>query len=98
MSDLKCHWVDGIHASSCADHHFENGRCTRCSEPKRTTKVLTGTFRAVYHGSYLAADEVADDLSSHLDSGLNDRDDLRTWEFTVDTVHEIDGDPEGYDA
>jgi hypothetical protein len=32
-----------------------------------------------------------------LDAGLDDRDDLRTWDFKVELVAEMFGDPEGYD-
>jgi hypothetical protein len=66
-------------------------------EPERTTKILTGTFRVVFHGNYVPVDECAQRLDIALDAGLNDRDDLRTWDFKVTGAKELYGDPEGYD-
>lgn len=66
-------------------------------EREHTTKILTGTFRVVYHGSYVPVDECAQRLDIALDAGLNDRDDLRAWDFTVTGTKELYGDPEGYD-
>lgn len=68
------------------------------SESKRTTKILTGTFRVVFHGDYVPADECETRLSIALDSGLDDRDDLRNWNFDVKSLTEVHGDPEGYDS
>lgn len=65
---------------------------------KRTTKILTGTFRVVFHGEYVPKDDVAGQLYHAIDMGLEDRDDLRSWDFDVSSVTEIDGDPEGYDG
>lgn len=63
----------------------------------RSTKVIHGTFRVIYHGDYVPADEVAQNLMGVLDGALDDRDDLRTWDFKVELVAEMFGDPEGYD-
>ena len=65
---------------------------------ERTTKYLTGTFRATFHGGYLDADECASYLEGWLDSGLEDRDDLRSWSFSVQSTEEVSGDPEGFDS
>ena len=65
---------------------------------ERTTKYVTGTFTATYHGRYVPADEIPGRLSAALDSGLNDRDDLRAWNFEIVEIDEVTGDPEGYDS
>lgn len=65
---------------------------------KRTTKYVTGTLKATFHGDYLDKDEVAGHLEGWLDGGLEDRDDLRSWTFELTSVTEVDGDPEGYDV
>lgn len=67
-------------------------------DEKRTTKILTGTFRVVYHGDYVPKDDVERHLHHALDAGLDDRDDLRAWDFVVTEITEVDGDPEGYDS
>ena len=59
---------------------------------------MTGTFTATFHGDYIDADAVSGYLEGWLDSGLDDRDDLRSWSFTVQDVREVTGDPEGYDS
>lgn len=64
---------------------------------KRTTKRVTGTFDLTFYGDYVRVDDVASHLDYYLDSGLEDRDDLRTWDFTVTGIEELDGDPDGYD-
>lgn len=65
---------------------------------KRTTKVVTGTFRMVFHGDYVALDEIPGRIDAWTDAGLEDRDNLRTWRFEVTEITEVDGDPEGYDS
>ena len=67
-------------------------------EPACTTKYVTGTFTATFYGDYIDADAVVQHLDGWLDSGLDDRDDLRSWTFTVQDVREVTGDPEGYDS
>ena len=67
-------------------------------EPTCTTKYVTGTFTATFYGDYIDADAVVQHLDGWLDSGLDDRDDLRSWTFTVQDVREVTGDPEGYDS
>jgi hypothetical protein len=64
----------------------------------RTTKTVTGTFKATFHGDYLSADEVVFHLEQWIDAGLDDRDDLKGWTFSVEAVTEATGDPEGFDA
>lgn len=68
------------------------------SSEQRTTKYVTGTFTATFHGDYIDADDVETYLTGWLDAGLEDRDDLRTWDFTVTEIDERIGDPEGYDS
>lgn len=65
---------------------------------KRTTKRVTMTITATFYGDYVAADETAMCLQNWMDSGFNDRDDLRCWDFGPAEVTEIDGDPDGYDS
>ncbi len=74
------------------------GEAPEAPEPARTTKYLTGTFKVTFHGDYIAADAAAGHLEGWLDSGLDDRDDLRSWSFTVQDVREVPGDPEGFDS
>jgi hypothetical protein len=111
--EYKCRWTDGLHSSSWTEHDFVGGMCSRCLtfEPEaaaapagphehngpRSTKVLQGTFRVIYHGDYVTADEAAGHLMNALDAGLDDRDDLRSWDFKVEMSAELFGDPEGYD-
>lgn len=68
------------------------------SESKRTTKYVTGKFKVTYYGDYYAPDEITGNLTGILDDSLNDRDDVRSWEFTVNDIEVHNGDPEGYDA
>jgi hypothetical protein len=68
--------------------HFTRGR---------NTKVLRGTFEVVFHGDYVAAEDCMQYLDSYMDSGLDDRDDLRSWEFKLASLTQIEGDPEGFD-
>lgn len=65
---------------------------------ERTTKYVTITLKATFHGDYLAEDEVVAALEGWLDGGLNDRDDLRSWELGTTKVMEVHGDPEGFDS
>jgi hypothetical protein len=81
-------------------------KCRRCDTERdgwpmsatRTTKIVTLTVTATFHGDYLGSDEVATYLEGWIDAGLEDRDDLRRWKTDVGTVVEIDGDPEGFDS
>lgn len=73
--------------------HVEEHEVSR----KRTTKYVTGNFALVFHGDYVSADEIQGRLADYLDSGLDDRDDLRSWNFEVVQIDEVHGDPEGYD-
>lgn len=66
-------------------------------EPERTTKYVTATLKLTFHGDYIEKDDVAAYAEQWLDMGLEDRDDLRSWNFTVTEVREVAGDPEGYD-
>ena len=68
------------------------------SERQRTTKRVTGTFTLTFHGDYIDKDDVASYFQDWVDSGLDDRDDLRSWSFDIKTVTEEQGDPEGFDS
>ncbi len=50
-----------------------------------TRKFVTGTFTATFEGDYIPKDDIDNYLQQWLDSGLDDRDDLRGWSF--DIVH-----------
>ena len=63
---------------------------------ERTTKYVTLTVKAVFYGDYVDADETTARVQDWIDVGLNDRDDLRSWEFGEAEVSEVPGDPEGY--
>lgn len=65
---------------------------------ERTTKYVTLTLKATFHGGYIDADEVTGHLQGWIEGGLEDRDDLRNWSYGVASVVEVDGDPEGFDA
>jgi len=65
---------------------------------ERTTKYVTGTFKLTFHGDYYDTDEVQSVFQSWIDMGLEDRDNLRSWEFTVTKMEQVPGDPEGYDS
>lgn len=68
------------------------------TDPQRTTKYLSGTFHVVFHGDYVPVDETMNRLSAALDAGLEDLDDLRSWNFRLTNMTEVIGDPEGYDS
>lgn len=68
------------------------------SDDNRTTKYVEVTIRATFHGDYLDSDEVGPYLEQWIDSGLEDRDDLRGWTTTVRSVEQVPGDPHGYDS
>lgn len=65
---------------------------------ERTTKQVTGTFTLTFHGDYLDADVIPQYFDRWISAGLEDRADLRNWTFTVQSVREVTGDPEGFDA
>lgn len=65
--------------------------------PERITKIVTMIVTATFHGDYLASDEVASHLEGWIDTGLEDREDLREWKLNAGIVVEIHGDPNGYD-
>lgn len=64
----------------------------------RTTKYVTGTFKVIYHGDYIDVDEIAGVLDGILGSACEDRDDLQSYDFTVNDIEVRPGDPEGYDV
>lgn len=68
------------------------------AEPERTTKRVAGTFTLTFHGDYIDKDDVETYFQGWIDSGLDDRDDLRGWSFTVLSIREEQGDPEGFDS
>lgn len=65
---------------------------------ERTTKRVTGTFTLTFHGNYIDASDVPQYFEEWVSGGLEDRDDLRDWTFTVLSVREVTGDPEGFDS
>lgn len=65
---------------------------------ERTTKYVTLTLVATFYGGYYDAGEVTGRLQYWIDAGLNDRDDLRVWSYSLSDVVEADGDPEGFDS
>lgn len=65
---------------------------------KRTTKYVRTELTATFHGDYLDKDEVTQALEGWLDSGLDDRDDLRGWKLRIVEVREVSGDPERFDS
>lgn len=67
------------------------------SERERTTKRVTGTFTLTFYGDYIDASDIPRYFDQWVDSGLEDRDDLRGWNFVITEVDEVTGDPEGYD-
>lgn len=67
-------------------------------EEKRTTKRVTGTFAMTFYGDGVPVDLIRSRVDAWTDNGLNDREDLQSWDFEVTEIEEIDGDPEGYDV
>lgn len=67
-------------------------------DANRTTKRVTGTFTLTFHGDYIDADDIPQYLEQWIDSGLEDRDDLRGWNFDITEIDEVTGDPEGFDS
>jgi len=65
---------------------------------ERTTKRVVIALTATFHGDYIDADSVTAELEGWIDSGLDDRDDLRGWSVVPVSVVEIQGDPDGYDS
>lgn len=53
-----------------------------------TRKDVTGTFTATFKGDYIPKDEIEQYLMGWLDSGLDDRDNLRGWSFTITNITE----------
>jgi hypothetical protein len=67
------------------------------NEPERTTKYVQLSITATFHGDCVDVDEVASQLQDWISRGLDDRDDLRDWDFYGHHVREVTGDPEGFD-
>lgn len=67
-------------------------------ESERTTKRVTGTFTLTFHGDYIDAEDIPQYFSGWVGSGLDDRDDLRCWDFHITEVTEVKGDPDGWDS
>jgi hypothetical protein len=67
-------------------------------EEKRTTKTVEFTLTATFYGRYIDADEAFGALQSWIDQGLEDRDDLRSWDFGLAEVREVEGAPDGCDS
>lgn len=67
-------------------------------ERQRTTKRVAGTFIFTFHGDYVPAEDINQYVQQWLNSGLDDRDDLRDWSLTILSIREEQGDPEGFDS
>lgn len=61
-----------------------------------TRKNVAGTFTATFEGNYIPKEDIDNYLQYWLDSGLEDRDDLRGWSFEVVSITEtsIEGENE----
>lgn len=53
-----------------------------------TRKDVTGTFTATFVGDYIPKEDIPDYLHMWLDSGLDDRDNLRGWSFDIVNIEE----------
>jgi hypothetical protein len=53
-----------------------------------TRKQVCGTFTATFEGSYIPKEDIDNYLTYWLDSGLEDRDDLRGWSFDILVINE----------
>lgn len=61
---------------------------------QETRKVVTATLTATFEGDYIRADDAPTYLEQWVDGGLEDRDDLRGWTLTVQSVIESPLDPD----
>ena len=55
-----------------------------------TRKNVAGTFTATFEGDYIPKEDIDSYLQQWLDSGLDDRDDLRGWSFNIETITETE--------
>lgn len=53
-----------------------------------TRKNVTGTFTATFAGDYIPKEQIESSLEYWIDSGLDDRDDLRGWSFNIVSITE----------
>ena len=53
-----------------------------------TRKNVAGTFTATFEGDYIPKEDIEQYLMMWLDSGLDDRDNLRKWSFEIVTITE----------
>lgn len=55
-----------------------------------TRKVVTGTFTVKFEGDYIPKDDIDYYLQYWIDSGLEDRDDVRGWSFDIVNITETE--------
>lgn len=55
-----------------------------------TRKLVTGTFTVKFEGDYIPKEDIDSYLNQWLDSGLDDRDDLRGWSFDIVNITETE--------
>ena len=67
-------------------------------DQRKTTKYVTMTLNVAFYGDYYDADEVTGRVQDYVSGALHDRDDLKSWQFGLVQVREVDGDAEGYDG
>lgn len=66
---------------------------------ERTTKRATFTLDVIFHGDYIDVTDIPGYLDGWVSWGLEDRDDLRSWNLTMVGSPTVEhGDPEGYDS
>jgi hypothetical protein len=53
-----------------------------------TRKQVAGTFTVTFEGDYIPKESIEDYLNQWLDSGLEDREDLRGWSFDILVINE----------
>lgn len=53
-----------------------------------TRKSVCGTFTATFEGDYIPKEDIPTYLNMWLDSGLDDRDNLRGWSFDIVSITE----------
>jgi hypothetical protein len=61
------------------------------SEDDSTTKIVSVLVELTFHGDYIDKDSVQGYAEGWIESGLTDRDDLRSWTITFGPVREIEG-------
>ncbi len=67
-------------------------------DKERTTKTVIATLKLTFHGSYINVEDIPDYVRTWIDSGFDDRDDLRGWSVSFSEMSVLTGDPNGYDS